>query len=574
MRMAALPILLALLPALASAEIPTVISYQCKVTDSSGNPVPDGNYNVWFRIYDAPSGGTMLWSSGTRTVALAGGIFSILLGESPQPAITLDFSTDYWLLVTFNDVEQSPRQRMASVGYAYMASGLVPGTQVSGEITSYPYAAIQAVNVATTGTAYGLAGTSYSAAGHGVYGLAFANTGMVSGVYGASASNQGRGVWGTTTATMGITCGVRGESYSTAGRGVHGLAGSGTGYTFGVYGESASPDGTGVLGYASAATGYTCGVSGESASTDGKGVQGRSLATAGSSYGVRAESYSTGGRGVYASAWAATGVTSGVWGESYSADGRGVLGFASSPTGSTYGVYGWSNSVAGRGVYGWAAAGSGSTYGVFGTADSPNGTGVYGTGQFCGLYGESSGGDGLRSFSSAENKSGVFGVNTLTAGATYGVYGRAYSPAGYAVYYSGNLGGTGTKSCVVKTSKGPTLLYCQESPENWFEDVGRARLTAGSAFVELDPVYLETVTIDDAHPMEVFVQLRDDCRGVFVKAGSSGFDVKELQGGASNAEFSYRVMAKRKGFETRRLDVCEAARTDSYLYPALREVRR
>ncbi|MCU0612864.1 MAG: hypothetical protein MUE60_13885, partial [Candidatus Eisenbacteria bacterium] len=40
------------------------------------------------------------------------------------------------------------------------------------------------------------------------------------------------------------------------------------------------------------------------------------------------------------------------------------------------------------------------------------------------------------------------------------------------------------------------------------------------------------------------------------------------------AAFDYRVVAKRKGFEEKRLDVCEAARTDSYLYPELREKER
>jgi hypothetical protein len=71
--------------------------------------------------------------------------------------------------------------------------------------------------------------------------------------------------------------------------------------------------------------------------------------------------------------------------------------------------------------------------------------------------------------------------------------------------------------------------------------------------------------------MEVFIQLREDCRGVYVEAGTSGFDVVELQGGMSDAAFTYRVMAKRKGFEEKRLDDCVAAETDSYLYPELRE---
>jgi hypothetical protein len=56
-----------------------------------------------------------------------------------------------------------------------------------------------------------------------------------------------------------------------------------------------------------------------------------------------------------------------------------------------------------------------------------------------------------------------------------------------------------------------------------------------------------------------------------VNKGQTGFDVVERQGGSSNGTFDYRVVAKRKGFESRRLDYCKAAEKDSYLYPELRE---
>jgi hypothetical protein len=135
------------------------------------------------------------------------------------------------------------------------------------------------------------------------------------------------------------------------------------------------------------------------------------------------------------------------------------------------------------------------------------------------------------------------------------------------VYYSGGLAGTGTKSCVVKTSRGPTLLYCQESPENWFEDFGEGQLQGGRTHIELDPLYLETVTIDANNPMKVFVQLEGDCNGVYVSKGSTGFDVIELAGGSSGVPFSYRVVAKRSGFEDRRLDYTEEGLTDPYIYP-------
>ena len=163
---------------------------------------------------------------------------------------------------------------------------------------------------------------------------------------------------------------------------------------------------------------------------------------------------------------------------------------------------------------------------------------------------------------------GVAGYATGGSGTNYGVFG--YSSGGstnVGVYYSGGLAGSGTKSCVVKTSKGPTLLYCQESPENWFEDFGEGRLINGRAHVTLDQLFLETVTIDAEFPMKVFVQLEGDCKGVYVSKGANGFDVIELNQGKSNAAFSYRVVAKRKGFENKRLDYTRAGENDPYLYP-------
>ena len=121
-------------------------------------------------------------------------------------------------------------------------------------------------------------------------------------------------------------------------------------------------------------------------------------------------------------------------------------------------------------------------------------------------------------------------------------------------YCQGNSTVTGTKSAIVPTSQGNRTLYSQESPEVWFEDVGEGQLVGGLARIELDPLFLETVTINDQHPMKVFIQLNDDCNGVYVKRLTTGFQVIELGNGASRAHFTYRVMAKRKGFEKARLE--------------------
>jgi hypothetical protein len=49
--------------------VPDSIYFQGILKSSGGNPVPDGSYSVTVRIYDAPSGGTQLWSE-TRSVSL------------------------------------------------------------------------------------------------------------------------------------------------------------------------------------------------------------------------------------------------------------------------------------------------------------------------------------------------------------------------------------------------------------------------------------------------------------------------------------------------------------------------
>lgn len=367
------------------AEIPQEISYQGKVTDTSGIPVPDGSYIMRFRIYNAASGGSVLWDSGNQSVSLTGGIFDVNLGGDIAPPITLDFTQDYWLLVTFDGVNQFPRQQLTSASYAYMASGLVPGTEVIGSVTTGTDAVFKATNTALSSTVYG------------------------------------------------------------------------------VHGECASTSGFGVYGTATASTGYAYG-------------------------------------GLF---------------ESQSSDGRALGAWAVSSTGNTYGLYALVSSLSGRAVYGSAQPTVGYSIGVWGNNNSTDG--------------------------------------------------------GFGVYYSGGLAGSGSKSCVVRTSQGPTLLYCQESTECWFEDFGRGQLVNGRARIELSPLFLETVTVDDIHPMNVFIQLLDDCKGTFVRTNATGFEVNEVEDGTSNARFAYRVVAKRKGFEAKRLDYCKVAESDTCLYPELRE---
>ena len=568
------------------SEIPQVINYQGKVTDTGGVPIADGIYPMRFFIYTSESGGSFIWDSGARLIAVQGGIFSVTLGESPQPAINLAFDQDYWLETVIAGDIQSPRGRLGSAGYAYMASGLVPGTSVSGTVTGGSGLAVH--NTATTAESYGLYGATYSDFGFAVAGIANSPNGVTYGLYTENASTDGRGVYGWAMAETGLTYGVLGMSESTSGRGVAGSTTATSGVTYGVFGQSESPSGCGIYGLANASSGINYGVYGATNSTTGYAgyfngsarvtgdmtVDGTITASgigditsvnagtyltggategdatldldvplsiteistapiidmvnSGTGDGVRAIVWSTSGTALHGTAQAGSGAAYGVEGETSSTSGIGVYGIALASSGSTQGVWGVSNSTSGRGVVGKAAAFSGTAHGVEGVTQSTDGRGVH-------------------------------GLALATTGVNYGVYGTATSTNGFGVYYEGGLGGVGLMRNIVETSRGPTGLDVHTTAGNWVEDFGEGRLERGRTHIELDPVYLETVTIDESNPLKVFVQLNDDCKGTYVKTGATGFDVFELESGTSNARFTYRVVAAKKGFENRRLEVVTVA---------------
>lgn len=176
------------------------------------------------------------------------------------------------------------------------------------------------------------------------------------------------------------------------------------------------------------------------------------------------------------------------------------------------------------------------------------------------------------------NSTSGFGVYGLTAGAvgsSAGVFGYAAGVAtapallgintnanGYAGWFEGPVvvnGGftvTGAKSAAVDHPDGTLRrVYCQESPEPWFEDFGAGQLAAGRAAVRLDPDFTAIVKSDE---YGVFLTPEGDCKGLYVTAKTpAGFDVREQQGGTSSIPFRFRVVAKRKDIPGPRLEKVE-----------------
>ena len=120
----------------------------------------------------------------------------------------------------------------------------------------------------------------------------------------------------------------------------------------------------------------------------------------------------------------------------------------------------------------------------------------------------------------------------------------------------GDAACTGVLKSVVatKSSAGAQRVetYSVQSAENWFEDAGTAQLVNGTASVNLESVFGQTVNTGVEY--HVFLTPDGDCKGLYVSSKSaSGFEVRELGGGAASIAFEYRIMAKRVGYETVRL---------------------
>jgi hypothetical protein len=251
----------------------------------------------------------------------------------------------------------------------------------------------------------------------------------------------------------------------------------------------------------------------------------------------------------------------------------GTNGYTASNGSGTWGevlVGSTTNFSAVQGVYGGSGLGSGVLGNYNGTGTANTRAGVYGV---CNTPAANNGGAGVYGYNgiaSGNQRMGVigayngsafglgvvgigFGGGIITGNNDIAVVGWRANNANYSGYFNGNhVIANGTKTASVGTQWGNQLLYCQESPEVWFEDIGGGQLVNGECHIELDSIFLQVTVIDEAHPMRVFIQMEGECEDVYVVKGQTGFTVKEKNGGNSNTSFSYRIVAKRVNFQDHR----------------------
>lgn len=224
-------------------------------------------------------------------------------------------------------------------------------------------------------------------------------------------------------------------------------------------------------------------------------------------------------------------------------------------SGTRYGLWGQSNSTTGRGVFASTTTFTGDTRGLQGRSASANGLGVFG---YNDCIGDSVTCDGV----------GVYGYNVSTSGTGEAIHAFNNAPNGWAGWFDSEGNGVrirsevgktglvvidGTKSAAVRTSSGDRLLYNEEATEVWFADYGIGVLRNGVATVNIEETFAETVNLEE--PYHVFLQAYGDAIIYVGKRTPTSFEVVAREGTlATDIEFAYRIVAKRKGFETHRLE--------------------
>jgi hypothetical protein len=111
----------------------TTVNYQGRLADSGGAPL-DGSYGMSFSLWDAPSGGSLVWGPESHAaVPVSEGLFSVGLGSQTGGGIpTSVWNGDRYLEITVGGETLAPRELIRSVpiaGMALVASKLSVGRQ-------------------------------------------------------------------------------------------------------------------------------------------------------------------------------------------------------------------------------------------------------------------------------------------------------------------------------------------------------------------------------------------------------------------------------------------------------------
>jgi hypothetical protein len=253
-----LAILTGIIPMIAQAQIPRTLSYQGVLSDSLGNPKPDGAYSFTFRLYQASSGGTALWTE-QKALLVNRGLFQTALGDVVALGPSIRFDRPYWLgIQVASDPELFPRIPLTSSGYSFSSvRSDTAGYALNAAPFALPYSGTNsgtndAFSISNSGTGSGV-NISLTNAGSGARGINVLHNGVGPGVFATSAG--GNALWGITSSIS--AAGVIGDNTfgeavvgrNRGGNGVGAVVGRNDSSGYGVRGFN-TRSGIGVLGQA------------------------------------------------------------------------------------------------------------------------------------------------------------------------------------------------------------------------------------------------------------------------------------------------------------------------------------
>jgi len=118
-----------------NADVPNIIDFNGRLTDSSGNAV-NSSVAITFNLYDVETSGTALWTE-TQNVDVVDGLFNAKLGSITPIDVNIIDSSELWIGISVEtDDEMLPRTKIGSVPFS-LRSGADGDWTISGDDVYY-----------------------------------------------------------------------------------------------------------------------------------------------------------------------------------------------------------------------------------------------------------------------------------------------------------------------------------------------------------------------------------------------------------------------------------------------------
>lgn len=159
-----------------AASSPQKIGFQGKLLDTANNP-RNGAFDMTFRIFDAPTGGTQMWTETQTGVPVNNGVFTVQLGAAlALPAGLFNGTSAYLEVEVSPDTAMTPRQQMLMSPYAFralIADDLLVGNTnyVQVRATLQAGAVFHVASGTVAGAFLATGASSFTASGNSTYSL-------------------------------------------------------------------------------------------------------------------------------------------------------------------------------------------------------------------------------------------------------------------------------------------------------------------------------------------------------------------------------------------------------------------